>query len=126
MHVLRLLHDSLVEGGALLDTQPVGASPLVSAATGPLGKLDMREWTGTIAAVDAGFDEALAVGLFRLEHEERFVVTDSADDAEDLLGTVAKWQQTRIPDALPERVQSAEPPFRVAQDVRLRRLARLP
>lgn len=124
MHVLRLLHDSLGDGGILVDTQPVGASPVVRGAAGTVGELDLRDWAETIAAVDAGFEEAVTLGLFRLEHEERLVVTDTFEDAADLLATVAEWRGTRIPAGLAERARAAPPPFSIEQDVRLRLLGR--
>lgn len=126
MRVLRLLHASLADGGVLLDTQPVGAEALVRGAAGPLGALDMSEWVRTIATIDAGFEVVLAAGLLRLDREERFVVTDAFEDADDLLTTVAGWQQTRVPGDLPGRVRAARPPLTIEQDVRLRVLARLP
>ena len=121
---LRLLHASLADDGVLVDMQPVASLPTVSGSGGPLGELDMRQWVETIAAVDLRFEEALAAGLFRLEHEERYITHDSFDDAEDLLGTVTSWRDTEVPEGLFKRVLAAAPPFTVREHIRLRLLAR--
>jgi hypothetical protein len=124
VHVLGLLHASLADDGVLLDTQPIGASPLVSGADGPHGELDMRAWVETIASVDRGFEIALANGLFRIEREEELVVHDAFESADELLETAGDWRDTVIPAGLAERVRSGSPPFTVRQDVRLRVLIR--
>ena len=124
MHALRLLHSSLVADGLLLDTQPVGPSPLVSGRDGPHGELDMRAWIETIASVDQGFDTAQTSGLFRIEHEEQLVVHDAFETADELLETASAWRDTEVPAGLAERVRSGSPPFTVRQDVRLRLLIR--
>lgn len=124
MHVLRLLHASLADDGLLLDTQPIGASPLVSGSDGPHGELDMRKWAETIASVDKGFEIALTSGLFRIEHEEQLVVHDAFETEEELLETASGWRDTEVPTGLAERVRSGSPPFTVRQDVRLRVLIR--
>lgn len=56
MHALRLLHAALADDGLLLDTQPIGTSPLVSGSDGPHGELNMRAWAETIASVDRGLE----------------------------------------------------------------------
>jgi hypothetical protein len=124
VHALRLLHASLAEDGLLLDTQPVGPSPLVSGSDGPHGKLDMRAWVETIALVDQGFEIALTDGIFRIEHEEDFVTQDAFETAEDLLETASEWRDTKIPAGLAERLSTGSPPFTVRQNVRLRLLLR--
>jgi hypothetical protein len=124
VHALRLLHASLADDGLLLDTQPVGPSPLVSGSDGPHGVLDMRAWVETIASVDRGFEIALTGGLFRFAHEERFVTHDAFETAEELLDTASDWRDTEIPAGLAERLRVGSPPFTVRQDVRLRLLIR--
>jgi hypothetical protein len=119
-----LLHASLADDGLLLDTQPVGPSPLVSGSDGPHGELDMSAWVETIASVDQGFQIALTGGLFRIEHEEHFVTHDAFETAEELLETASDWRDTEIPAGLAERVRAGSPPFTVRQDVRLRLLVR--
>ena len=124
MHALRLLHASLADDGLLLDTQPVGPSPLVSGSDGPHGELDMRAWVETIASVDQGFEIALTRGLFRIEQEEQLVTHDAFETAEELLETASNWRDTEIPAGLAERVRAGSPPFTIRQDVRLRLLTR--
>jgi hypothetical protein len=124
VHALGLLRASLADDGVLLDTQPVGASPLVSGSDGPHGELDMSAWVETIAAVDRGFEIVLRDGLFRIEHEERLVTHDAFETAEELLETASEWRDTEIPAGLAERVRTGSPPFTVRQDVRLRLLIR--
>ena len=79
MHALRNIHAALAADGILVDTQPVSASPPVALDGGELGSLDMHEWLDTIHAVDERFAETIAAGLYGLEHESWFVVTDSYD-----------------------------------------------
>jgi hypothetical protein len=124
VHALRLLHASLADDGLLLDTQPVGPSPLVSGSDGPHGELDMSAWVETIASVDQGFQIALTGGLFRIEHEEHFVTHDAFETAEELLQTASDWRDTEIPAGLAEHVRAGSPPFTVRQNVRLRLLIR--
>lgn len=124
MHALRLLHTALADDGLLLDTQPIGASPLVSGSDGPHGELNMRAWAETIASVDKGFEIALRSGLFRIEHDEQLVVHDAFETAEELLETASGWRDTEVPASLDERVHAGLPPFTVSQDVRLRLLVR--
>ena len=124
MHVLRLLHASLADNGLLLDTQPVGPSPLVSGSDGPHGELDMSAWVETIALVDQGFEIALTGGLFQIGHEEQFVTHDAFETAEELLETASDWRDTEIPSGLAERLRAGSPHFTVRQNVRLRLLVR--
>ena len=124
MHALRLFHAALADDGLLLDTQPIGASPLVSGSDGPHGELNMRAWAETIASVDKGLEIALRSGLFRIEHEEQLVVHDAFETAEELLETASEWRDTEVPAGLDEQVRAGLPPFTVSQDVRLRLLVR--
>lgn len=125
VHVLRLLHASLAEQGVLLDTQPVGAEPSVWASGGRLGSLYLQKWVEMVAAVDERVEEALGIGLFRVEHEEDFLACDEFVEAEDLLETVSGWRGTEVPQGLAARVGAASPPFRVEQQVRVRLFRRL-
>jgi hypothetical protein len=122
VNALRTLHAALVPGGFVVDTQPVSTHPQVEAESGELGTLDMREWGQTIEDIDGRFDSALRGGLFALQEERGFVVTDSFDDGEEFLATVRSWQGTRIPPLLEERVAQEQRPVHVHQDIRLRLL----
>jgi hypothetical protein len=125
VHVLGLLHASLVERGILCDTQPVAAAARVSGSSGLLGRLDMSKWIETIAAIDERVEEAVAARLFRLEHEEDYLTYDEFDEADALVETVSLWRDTEIPKGLSARIHTASPPFRVEQHVRLRLFRRL-
>ena len=125
MNALRRIHAALVPGGLVVDTQPVSAHPPVESDAAMLGALDMREWAQQIADIDALADEAFDAGLFALEGDSCFVVTDEYDDGAEFLSYARNWVGTRIGAGL-ERRAAAEPrPVRIHQDVRLRLLRRL-
>jgi hypothetical protein len=104
----------------VIDTQPVSPGPLVAAAGRPLGRADMGEWLRTIEAVDALVARSVEVGLFSIEDERRFIVTDSWDSGPECAETIAGWQGTRLPDELAKRIAAASPPLTIDQEVRLR------
>jgi hypothetical protein len=126
VHALRNIHAALAADGILVDTQPVSASPTVALAGGELGSLDMHEWLDTIHAVDERFDEAIAAGLYELEHESWFVVTDSFGNGPECLDIVSGWRGTRIPPEMTQQLAAATSPVSVQQEVRLRLLRRAP
>jgi hypothetical protein len=104
----------------VIDTQPVSPDPLVFSAGSPLGRVDMREWLRTIEAVDALVARSVDAGLFSIEAERTFVVTDSWDSGPECAETIAGWQGTQLPDALAKRIATASPPLTIDQEVRLR------
>ncbi len=122
MHALRRIHAALVPGGLLVDTQPVSARPPVKTGRRRLGTLDMREWLRTIQAVDVLVARTVDDGLYAIEDEQRFLVTDTFDNAPELVEIVSGWQGTRIPRVLSDRVLAAGSPVGVYQEVRLRLL----
>jgi hypothetical protein len=126
VNALRRIHAALVPGGIILDTQPISAHPPVNAAGRELGTLDMRAWGTTIEAIDRLVAETIDDGLFTLDAEHRFVVTDTFDDGREFVQAVSAWQGTRIPHALARRGIVAPPPISVDQEVRLRVLRVLP
>jgi hypothetical protein len=126
VNALRRIHAALVPGGLVVDTQPVSARPSVEAGGVELGTLDMHEWRGTIDAVDRLVAETIDDGLFALQAESEFVVTDAFDDGPEMLESVSGWRGTRISDALARRVASARPPISVHQQVRMQLLRALP
>ena len=119
MNALRRIHAALVPDGLVVDTQPISARPMVEAGGLQLGTLDMREWRTTIDAVDALVAETIDDGLFALEAESSFIVTDTFDDGPELVESVSSWRGTQISRALARRVTAATPPISVHQDVRL-------
>ncbi|TML25132.1 MAG: hypothetical protein E6G32_01530, partial [Actinobacteria bacterium] len=75
MNALRRIHAALVPGGLVVDTQPVSARPPVCRDGRRLGTLDMREWIGTVDAVDALVAQTIDEGLYEIERELQLVVT---------------------------------------------------
>ena len=69
---------------------------------------------------------ALADGLYGLQHESRFVVTDTFDSGPECLETVGGWRGTRVPPGVAQRLAAATSAVRVEQQVRLRLLRRTP
>jgi hypothetical protein len=124
VHALRKIHTALARDGLLIDTQPVSTHPRVAAAVA-LGTLDMRDWLDTIHAVDERLSETIAAGLYELEHEQHFTVTDSFDDGRECLETVSRWRGTEVPASLASRLHETRATVTVEQDVRLRLLRRL-
>ena len=124
MHALRNLHAALVPGGLLVDTQPLSPHPPVEADSGVLGALDMREWERTLATIDDRIVSTIRDGLYAVEHERCFVVTDSFDSGTEMLDVVGNWMGTLIPAEVADRAAAESGPVRVYQDVRLRLLRR--
>ena len=124
MHALRNIHAALADDAILVDTQPISPRPLVSADGIELGALDMDQWRETINEVDALSAETIAAGLYQLQHEQTFTVTDTFDDGPECLETVSGWRGTHVPAALAARIRDARPPVTVLQEVRLRVLRR--
>jgi hypothetical protein len=126
VHALHNIHAALVPDAILVDTQPVSARPPVAADGSTLGTLDMREWHDTIQAVDELLAETIGAGLYELQHESRFVVTDTYDNGRECLETVSGWQGTRVPASVSTELAAATTQVTVQQDVRLRLLRRVP
>jgi hypothetical protein len=124
VHALHNIHAALAADGILVDTQPVSAQPPVASDSGRLGTLDMHDWFATIQAVDERFAQTIAGGLYELEHESRFVVTDTYDNGPECLEIVAGWRGTRVPPAVSQRLAVATRAVTVEQEVRLRLLRR--
>jgi hypothetical protein len=124
VHALRNIHAALTPAGLLVDTQPVSRHPRVAAGDAELGTLDMREWIGTIHAVDELVAEVVGASLYELQHEERFIVTDAFDSGSECLETVSSWRQTKVPPALRSRLAAMQSNVVVEQEVRLRLLRR--
>ena len=126
MHALRNIHAALADDGILVDTQPVSASPPVASDGGELGSLDMHDWLDTIHAVDERFAETIAAGLYELEHESWFVVTDTYGNGPDCLEIVSGWRGTSVSPEMTQRLAAATSRASVQQEVRLRLLRRAP
>jgi hypothetical protein len=124
VHALRNIHAALAPDAFLVDTQPVSPDPRVATEDADLGSLDMRAWLDTIHSVDEQFAKAIAAGLYDLQHEQRFVVTDRFDDGHACLDAANGWRDTRIPAPLASRLEATSTPVSVEQEVRLRLLRR--
>ena len=126
MHALHNIHAALAPDAILVDTQPVSARPPVAAVGVTLGALDMREWLETIQSVDELVAETIHTGLYALQHESQFVVTDTYDTGAECLETVTGWRGTRVPYGVSTRVDATTSPVTLRQEVRLRLLLRVP
>jgi hypothetical protein len=124
VHALHNIHSALAPDAILVDTQPVSARPPVAADGVTLGTLDMGEWLDTIQAVDERFAKTISAGLYALEHESRFLVTDTYDNGPECLEIVNGWRGTRVPQTLSTSLAATAPPATVQQEVRLRLLRR--
>jgi hypothetical protein len=85
----------------------------------------MREWAQKIRAVDDHVARVMADGLFELEEERRFIVTDTFDNGPECVATVSDWGGTRLAPTLAAKIRTAVPPLMVDQEVRLRVLVRV-
>ena len=126
VHALRNIHAALVPDAIVVDTQPVSARPPVASGGVALGALDMRKWLKTIQAIDELFAETISVGLYELQHEARFVVTDTYDNGPECLEIVGSWRGTSVPDSVSTELRAATSLVTVQQEVRLRLLRRRP
>jgi hypothetical protein len=96
VHALRNIHSTLSPGGLLVDTQPVGSQPRVAVNGVAVGKLDMLEWTNTIAAIDSLVAEVLDNGLFEIDYEEGL-----------LLPTLSTTAMSVWPPSLPGAIRAS-------------------
>jgi len=124
VHALRNIHSVLAPNGLLVDTQPISAHPRVTASSGELGALDMRDWIKTIQAVDERVNETISTGLYDMTDERELVVTSIFDDGGDCLAIAGGWQGTSVPRRLARRLATTHEQVAVEQQVRLRVLRR--
>ena len=122
MDVLRKLHEVLVPGGLVIDTQPVSRYPAVKTPHGRLGALDARAWRRTIDAVDRRRRRAIGDRLFRLVNTRRFIVFERFDAGNELLGEVRGWAGTTVEPTLARRIAKHRDRIWVEQHVTLRLL----
>jgi hypothetical protein len=126
VHALHNIHAALVPDAIVVDTQPVSARPQVASYGVTLGTLDMRKWLQTIQAIDELFAETISAGLYELQHESRFVVTDTYDSGLECLEIVGSWRGTTVPDGVSTGLAATRSQVTVQQEVRLRLLRRAP
>lgn len=125
MHALHNIHVALAPDAILVDTQPLSVHPPIASDGVSLGTLDMREWLDTIQSIDELVAETIRAGLYALQHESRFVVTDTYDTGAECLEIVAGWRGTRVPKGVSTRVAATTSPVTLRQEVRLRLLRRV-
>ena len=125
MNALSQIHAALIQGGLVVDTQPVSAQPPVETQAAQLGTLDMREWAKTIKTIDGLVEQTISDGLFALGEERRFIVTDDYEDGAEFVAETRGWAGTRIDEAFAARLESEHRPVRLHQEVRLRVLRAL-
>ena len=122
VHALHNIHATLAPDAILVDTQPVSARPRVASDGVSLGSLDMRAWLDTIQAVDELVAETIRIGLYKLQHESRLVVTDTFDDGPECVEIVDSWRGTRVPDSVSTQLAATTSQVTVQQEIRLRLL----
>ena len=122
MNALRSIHHALVPGGLVIDTQPFSAHPPVESENGIIGLLDMAEWAQTIATIDGLMQQTIDQGLFDLERESQYVVTDECDDGAEFVAVTRDWVGTDVGDEFAARVGREPGRVRLHQDVRMRLL----
>jgi hypothetical protein len=85
----------------------------------------LREWARTIATIDGELERAIGDGLFALEEERRFLVTDGYDDGAEFVAEVREWAGTHIEGAFAQRLAQERGPVQLHHEVRLRVLRAL-
>ena len=73
-------------------------------------------------AIDGRVQQAIDQGLFDLERESRYAVTDEYDDGAGFVAVTREWAGTNVSDELAARVGRQQGRVRLHQDVRLRLL----
>jgi hypothetical protein len=86
----------------------------------------MRAWLDTIQAVDELVAETIRIGLYELQHESRFVVTDTFDDGPECMEIVDGWRGTRVPDSVSTQLAATTSQVTVQQEIRRRLLRSRP
>jgi hypothetical protein len=120
VHALRNLRAALRPGGVVLDTQPLSPRPPIVGEAGEIGTLDMTEWAGIVGDVDDRVAAAVAEGLFAIEDERRFTVTDEYDDGAEFVSHASGWVGTRIDRDVERRAARERGPVLLHQEIRLR------
>lgn len=74
---------------AFSSTQPDSLRLPVTLDGQPIGEPEDDEWLETAAAVDTELVKARAAGLFRLRHEERYIVLHEFGSGDECLDVAA-------------------------------------
>lgn len=121
---LERIHGALVEGGVVVDTQPISSRPIIVTDDGPVGALDMSEWEKTIAAVDAEIMKTVEHGYFSVTAVQQVVVADHYDNGSEMVDETSQWMGTRVPPETARRARGERRPVSLHQDIRVRILER--
>ncbi|HEY7793104.1 MAG TPA: hypothetical protein VIA10_03760 [Gaiellaceae bacterium] len=111
----------LVQGGALIDLQPIPPSPSLHAGGNRLGKVDQSQVWERFARGDPGVEAVVRAGLFELETELEFDVIERFESKETLIATINGRDDWHITDELAARLEMAGPPIDGLDRMRLRR-----
>jgi hypothetical protein len=116
VNVLRDTHRALVPGGDLLDFHPIFPPWARVEADGQmLGELEESSWPEQLRAAEAGMDEVVRRGLFRLIAEQTHELREHYEDADELL---EEWQEViEIDPELERRVRAARGRLNVVDSV---------
>jgi hypothetical protein len=120
VNALRKIHEALIVGGLLIDTQPVSPEPPAESDSRQNGRLDMTEWARTIDEIDTLVQQTIRDGLFALVDQRSVTVTDQFDTGKELVEEASGWAGTRINPLLAKRIAQKQQPVRIHQEVRLR------
>ena len=122
---LRRIHRSLVQGGVLLDLQPMLENAPVVDREGILGRLNEEEFRAFADRVNSALEQTIRDRLYAHEREMVFDVVHRFSAAAALLAEVETWTGTTVPAPLLRRITQAKPPVEVQEGARLRRLRAL-
>jgi hypothetical protein len=114
VNVLRDTHSALVPGGDLLDFHPVFPPwACVESDRRHLGELREPSFPEQLRAAEAGVDEVVRRGLFRLVAEQTHELREHYENADELVDV---WQEEISPE-LERRVRAAHGRLRVVDKV---------
>jgi hypothetical protein len=120
VHALRNIRAALRRGGIVVDTQPISGRPPIQSDGAEIGTLNMTEWARIIGDVDERVSGALAHGLFSIEDETTFTVTDEYEDGHEFLSTASDWIGTTVDPDVRRRAAGLPGPVLLHQEIRLR------
>ena len=110
VHALRECHRALRLGGRLIDLRPSERNRQVelelSGALLNIGEIDSSSAIGDDIAANDALRQALAAGLFRLEHDERLEYVLELDTLADLLEFGESLRRSVLPSEIVARIEA--------------------
>ena len=96
MHALEIVHNSLIEGGVLVDIHPTSQKAVIKVEIGEqtflVGYIEESDDYIEYIQADAALRQAVANGWFSLERKETFLFKTYASSVDELLGHLeATW-----------------------------------